>query len=278
MTDPQSPAGEPAHEPKLAIGRDHKVEVGVDDLPDVPHPPHRQSASQLAFGDEQPSLLEAMGGPVGMAESAIPSIAFLIATTLKAEVATASIIAVGTALVLAFARLIRRETVQFALTGLVGVAVCAAVAIFTGDAKGFFLPSFGINILYGSLALGSVIAGRPFVGYIAENLSELNDPDWRENDAKMRRYKLASLLWFGIFVSRLIVQVPIYLIDEDVVILGTIKLVMGYPLFGAGVYLTWLMVRKPKVAEETTAATDPAASAPPAAPGEPTAPVEPPKA
>ena len=48
----------------------------------------------------------------------------------------------------------------------------------------------------------------------------------------------------GIFSIRLIVQIPIYLMDDEVVILGTVKLIMGYPLFGLGVWLTWLLVRK----------------------------------
>ena len=247
------------HDPKLEIGpHDHKIEIPLDELPGVPHPPHRASAGELAFGDEQPSLLEAMGGPVGMVESAVPSIAFLIATTAGASVTRAAMVAVGIAVVMAIVRVVRREPARFALFGIFGVAVCAAIAAVTGEAKNFFLPSFAVNVGYGTMALASVLLGRPFVGYIAENLSDTTDEHWRENPAKQRRYKLASLLWVGIFSIRLIVQIPIYLMDDDVVVLGTVKLAMGYPLFGAGVWLTWLLVRK-KAMESAATEASPAA-------------------
>jgi MFS family permease len=217
----------------------------LEDLPTVPHTPGRTSAKDLAFGEERPSILEAMGGTMGIIESAVPSAAFVIAITAKAETGLAAIIAVSVALLFAIARILRRETVQFALTGVVGVGISAAIAAFTGDAKNFFIPSFGINIIYGGIALGSVLAGRPFVGYIADGI---NPPDegelpWREDPVKLRRYKLASLLWVGIFAFRLIVQVPLYF-DDSLVALGTVKVVMGYPLFGIGVWVTWLMVKK----------------------------------
>ena len=131
MTDPER--HEPPHEPTPKVGAgEHKVEVPLDELPEVPHPPHRASAGQLAFGEEQPSLLEAMGGPVGMAESSIPSIAFLIATTAGSEVKEAALIAIGLAFAMALVRVVRREPARFALFGIFGVAVCAGVAAADG--------------------------------------------------------------------------------------------------------------------------------------------------
>ncbi len=243
------------HDPKFEVGtEEHHVEVSLDELPEIPHPPHRASAGELAFGDEQPSLLEAMGGPVGMVESGVPPIAFLIASTAGSEVKEAAIIAVALAVVMALVRLVRREPARFALFGILGVAIAAGIATVTGEAKNFFLPSFAVNVGYGTLALGSVLLHRPFVGYIAENLSEETDDGWREDPVKLRRYKLASLLWVGIFTIRLAIQIPIYLMDDDVVILGTVKLIMGYPLFGVGVWLTWLLVRK-KALESAGAGT-----------------------
>ena len=47
--------------------------------------------------------------------------------------------------VLAVARLIRRQTTQFALSGVIGVAFGAFVATRTGNAEDFFLPGILIN-------------------------------------------------------------------------------------------------------------------------------------
>lgn len=235
------PAGdEPAHPHLDAIAK----EV-LNDLPEVPHAAPRKSASALAFGAERPSMLEAMGGPLGIVESGVPSIAFIIAVTAGATTKTAAIISVVVALAFGVVRLLRRETVQFALTGVVGVGISAALASATGKAKTFFLPGFLINVAYGLAALVSVIIRRPFVGYIADNLAGAKDPDevpWREDPAKVKLYTRASWIWVVIFFGRLVIEVPFYLTDH-LVALGTVKIFLAYPLYGLGVWLTWLMVR-----------------------------------
>ena len=44
------------------------------------------------------------------------------------------------------------------------------------------------------------------------------------------------------FAARLLVQVPLYLAGE-VALLGIARLVMGVPLWGLTLWLTWLLVR-----------------------------------
>jgi hypothetical protein len=45
-----------------------------------------------------------------------------------------------------------------------------------------------------------------------------------------------------LFFARLAVQLPLYLTDQ-VTLLGTLKLIMGLPLFAPMVAVTWLVVR-----------------------------------
>jgi hypothetical protein len=48
----------------------------------------------------------------------------------------------------------------------------------------------------------------------------------------------------GLFGLRLGVQVPLYLAGEEAVqALATAKLVMGIPLYGLTLWLTWLLLR-----------------------------------
>jgi hypothetical protein len=54
---------------------------------------------------EPPSLAEAVGGPVGMAETSLPAVAFVVAYSASgSDTDTAAIVAVGLAIVLAVAR------------------------------------------------------------------------------------------------------------------------------------------------------------------------------
>ena len=50
-------------------------------------------------------------------------------------------------------------------------------------------------------------------------------------------------MWAGLFLLRLLVQLPLYL-TESVVALGVVKTAMGLPLFAVGLWLTWLLVRR----------------------------------
>jgi hypothetical protein len=192
------------------------------------------------------NLRDAVGGPLGMAETSLPAVAFVIAYTASgSDTNTAAIVAVGLALVLTIARLVKRESPQHALSGLVGVAFAAFVATRSGKAENFFLPGLLANAAYASAFLISLAVRRPLVGIIVTKLDG-EDDGWREDPQRMRAFVRASWLWAGLFVFRLVVQLPLYLAGA-VVALGVAKTAMGIPLFGLGVWLTWLMVRRHRV-------------------------------
>jgi len=192
------------------------------------------------------NLRDAVGGPLGMAETSLPAVAFVIAYTASgSDTNTAAIVAVALALVLTVARLVKRESPQHALSGLVGVAFAAFVATRSGKAENFFLPGLLANAAYASAFLISLAVRRPLVGVIVTKLDG-EDDGWREDPQRMRAFVRASWLWAGLFSLRLLVQLPLYLAGA-VVALGVAKTAMGIPLFGLGVYLTWLLVRRHRV-------------------------------
>ena len=53
---------------------------------------------------------------------------------------------------------------------------------------------------------------------------------------------MASWLWVLMFFTRIAVQYPIYR-SGNVNLLGTVNLAMGYPLFLAVVWGSWLIIR-----------------------------------
>ncbi len=191
-------------------------------------------------------LREAVGGPLGMAETSLPAVAFVVAYTASgSDTDTAAAVAVGLAIVLTLARLVRRESPVHALSGLVGVAFAAFVATRSGRAENFFLPGLLANAAYASAFLISLAVRRPLVGIIVTKLDGEGD-EWRGDPARVRAFVRATWLWATLFLVRLIVQLPLY-IAGAVVALGVAKTAMGLPLFGVGLWLTWLLVRRHRI-------------------------------
>lgn len=192
------------------------------------------------------SFQEAVGGPLGMAETSLPAVAFVVAYTASgSNTNTASIVAVGLALVLAVARIVRRQSPIYALSGLVGVAFAAFVATRSGRAENFFLPGLLANAGYASAFLISLAVRRPLVGVIVTKLDG-EDNSWRNDPLRLRAFVRATWVWAGVFLLRLVVQLPLYLAGA-VVALGVAKTAMGLPLFGLGLWLTWLLVRRHRI-------------------------------
>ena len=191
-------------------------------------------------------LREAVGGPLGMAETSLPAVAFVVAYTASgSNTNTAAAVAVGLAVVLSLARLVRRESPIHALSGLVGVAFAAFVATRSGRAENFFLPGLLANAAYASAFLISLAVRRPLVGIIVTKLDGEGD-EWRSDPARVRAFVRATWLWATLFLVRLIVQLPLYFAGA-VVALGVVKTAMSLPLFGIGLWLTWLLVRRHRI-------------------------------
>ena len=75
----------------------------------------------------KPSLLTQMGGVSGMVYAGLPSVVFVVANA-AADLRAAVMLGVGAGAGIAGLRLLRREPLQPALSGLLGVAVGAVIA------------------------------------------------------------------------------------------------------------------------------------------------------
>ena len=187
-------------------------------------------------------LLAAIGGPQGIADSSIPSLAFVVAYTLGGSDLALSIwIAVAVGALIAAVRLVRREPLQFALIGFAGVALAAFVADRTGKAEDFFIPGLLLNAAYALAYLISIIVRRPLIGLIVGPLTG-EGMEWRKDPERVRTYARASWIWVGVFSLRLAVQLPLYFAGA-LLALGIAKTALGLPLFLIAIYLTYLVLR-----------------------------------
>lgn len=241
MTDPSprpphaSPDADPAAPPAPV------ATPGPDAAPTVPD--DAATASPAAPLTEPPSLTDAIGGPLGIAESALPAALFVGVYTLGGnETTPAAIVAVAVGVVLTVARLVRGQTLQFALSGLVGIALAGFIVSRTGRAEDFFLPGILMNAGYAAAYLVSILVRWPLMGVIIASLGG-QGTEWRKDPALMRLYTRVSWVWVGLFVLRLAVQLPLYAASA-LVALGVAKVAMGIPLFVLGLWLSYLLVRR----------------------------------
>ncbi len=193
----------------------------------------------------------AMGGWRGVLESVLPSAAFLVIYTLRPDPLWLSlVVSVGLAAVLSAIRLLQRSPAASAIGGLVAVAVAAGLALWTGRGQDNFVPGFFTNALYGTVLLVSALVGWAVIGLAAGFL--MGDVrGWRQDRRKRRAFFWITIAWALLFYARLAVQLPLYF-SGNVQALGTLKLVMGLPLFAPMVAVTWLLVRALYPAEKAT--------------------------
>jgi Protein of unknown function (DUF3159) len=190
---------------------------------------------------DRDKVMSALGGTKGLIDSGLPSILFLITFNLGHNLKLALIGAVSISLVLAIIRLIMKDTVQHAVSGLLGVLICAYLANRTGNPSDFYIPKLLTNLGYGSAYLIGNLVGWPILGVILGPLLGENFL-WRKDPVRKKAYIRASWIWVGMFFIRIAVQYPIYL-SGNVNLLGTVNLAMGYPLFIAAAYLSWLVIK-----------------------------------
>jgi Protein of unknown function (DUF3159) len=199
--------------------------------------------------EDKAKILKAMGGTKGLLDSGLPALIFLIIFNITKEVQQAAYGALALSLVLTIIRLAKRETIQHAISGVVGVAICAWLSNRTGKAEDFYLPGLWTNAIYGAVYLVSILVRWPIIGVIIGPLLEENFR-WRKDPLRTKVYIKATWLWVGMFAIRLLVQYPLY-ISGNVNALGTARLIMGYPLFIATAWATWIVIKSgPKLRED----------------------------
>ena len=184
----------------------------------------------------------AMGGWRGIVESVLPSLAFVILFTLRPQPLILPLgVSVGLAAIFTIVRLVQKSPPSAALGGLIAAVAAAGLALWTGRGEDNFVPGLITNAVYGSAILVSALIGWSVIGLAAGFLMG-EGTAWRTDRRKRRAFFWLGIAWAALFFARLAVQFPLYLAG-DVTALGTLKLVMGLPLFAPLIAVTWLVVR-----------------------------------
>jgi len=190
---------------------------------------------------DREKVMGALGGKKGLIDSGLPAVVFLILFNVKNDLKTALTGAIVLSVLLAVLRLAKKDTIQHAVSGLLGVLICAYFANKSGNASDFYIPKLLTNLAYGTAYLIGNLVGWPLLGVVLGPLLGENFL-WRKDPARKKVYIRASWIWVAMFFLRIAVQYPIYR-SGNVNLLGSVNLAMGYPLFFATAYLSWLVIK-----------------------------------
>ncbi|MDT7539246.1 MAG: hypothetical protein QOE84_1248 [Actinomycetota bacterium] len=218
-------------------------------MPDTP--PADTDDERTLSGEKPlgPALVESLGGKRGLVDSGLPAVVFVgvnavvdafAARSTALHVAIAAAVACGLGVVVL--RLVRKETVQQAVSGFLGLAIAVFFAARSGQARDFFKPGIYINAAYGAVFLGSVLVRRPLVGAIYSAVDGLGSA-WRTDRRLLRVFSVATVGWALVFALRAVVQTVFYNADRPD-LLAISKLLLGWPLTIAAVAATIAFVRR----------------------------------
>ena len=152
------------------------------------------------------SVIDAIGGPRGVIESMLPGVVFVVlfvaTSNLNLTIAVSAVLAVLQVIV----RLIQRQSVMGAVSGLVAVGICLIWAWQTHEARNYYIFGFITNAGYAALLAVSLIARVPGLGLVVEFIRSLPTEhfkawfhDWMDDKALKRAYMIVTGLWVGLF-------------------------------------------------------------------------------
>jgi len=190
---------------------------------------------------EKELLDKAIGGWRGLVDSALPSMLFILIFVFQKNLNNALVASLALGGVLLVIRLFERKSLTQVFSGFIGLSISVFLTWRTKDASNFFLTGIVTNGIYGFFLLITVLIRKPLIGYLVGSLVG-DTSGWLKHPLLVRAYTTVTWLWVAVFSLRLLVQIPLYL-NDNIALLGTVKIFMGWPLYLFAVWLTYQIVQ-----------------------------------
>lgn len=207
-------------------------------------------------------LSSALGGARGSFETALPTVAFVVAWTWQRDVKIAVVASGAIVLILLIVRLATRQTPRYVLSALVATAIAAWFALRSGKAEDAFLPGILTSAAWGVGALLSVLVRWPIVGFMvaAGDPKLAEDPTaWRRDRALVAVCQRLTMVLVALYAVRVVIMFPLYL-AEQVTLLGVAKVALGWPAYVCALAVMGMMLMRgktPLAVPEPVASPDP---------------------
>ena len=173
-------------------------------------------------------LSAALGGGRGVLESAVPTVAFTVAWISTNDLRLSLTVSIALAALLLLVRLVQRSTPQFAVTALLGIGIAALFASRSGEARDVFLPGILYNSAYAVVLVGSILVGRPLVGYVIGSITG-DLTEWRRDKGLVALCSTLTWILAVPCILRVVIQYPLWATDQ-VVALGIVRIALGWPV------------------------------------------------
>jgi hypothetical protein len=162
----------------------------------------------------------------GMVDSGLPVLAFAIIVPFS-DVEVASFVSLGVGLALAVERLVRRQSVQQAFSGLVGLGIAVLFANLIGKSKGFYLPGIIETLVLAGVLIVSLLVRRPLVGVIVALLDE-KCQGWRQRPLLRRAFFRVTLAASVFYTAKGALGLALYVTNHSSSLAG-VRLALGLP-------------------------------------------------
>lgn len=159
-------------------------------------------------------------------DALIPPIIYIIANnffTLKTTV----FIALTIAVLFAIYRLLKKESILYALGGIGGVAIASAFALFSDNAADYFLPKILGSAALFIVFLISILIGKPAAA-VMSHLSRGWAFSWFMRKDIKPAYQEVTIAWTLLVFIRLILQFFLYK-EGSLAELGWASIFLGFP-------------------------------------------------
>lgn len=178
-------------------------------------------------------------------DAILPPIIFLLINGLvgfQAAMWSALILSAGIAIL----RIVRKQSLTYALAGVGSVAVAIGLARYLGKSEGFFLPGLISGSMTLLLTILSLVIRRPMVAWTSY-IARRWPLDWYWHPQVRPAYSEVTFAWVIFFAARLLLQFALFE-NQDVNSLALTNFVTGWPatillLIFSYLYGTWRLAQ-----------------------------------
>lgn len=219
-------------------GGDSAAQLGLVEV-DAEEAARQAQASREAAD----TVMKAFGGVRGMIDMTLPGLVFIVTYNITHKVPAAAWAALALSALFVVARLLKRETVQHAFSGVFGVAIGAWISMKTGKAENFYLPGLLWNVGYCIGLAVSALVRWPLIGIMLGPVTGEMFTWRKKNPGRLAAYTKATWAWVMIMGIKPLILFPLYF-THNVNLLGWLKVALGIPPLLLAMYVTWQILLK----------------------------------
>ena len=170
-------------------------------------------------------------------DTLLPPLVFVFINRMY-DLSTALVVALILGGLIFLMRVLRKESLWYALGGFFGVILASSFAFIASNANSYFLPGIIAN---GLIVLGSIISlliGKPFAALLS-HLTRNWPVEWFKREDVAPAYKEVTIFWALFFFVRVVVETYLFLTSTPEA-LAWAEIFLGIPVTIALLVITYM--------------------------------------